>query len=415
MQDLINSIKADNQFDIYIVDSDGYFLVNADSKYSWSRYLNKDINIHTQFPSITKDILKTYSDVDNIYLYPLEKQFRNSENIVLVLKTKDEFINELYDNNIDYAIYLGVLVLIVSLPLGFFVSIPASNIENKLKRLYKENSRYIETIDKYVVTSTVTTDKKIDSVSTALCEVSGYNKEDVIGENPNIFKSGQMSREVYKDLWEKITNGLVWKGELQNLTKEGEYYWLNMTILPNIEDGEIISYTSIAENITDKKLIEKISQQDKLTQLYNRIKLDKTLEDEMHRYNRYKESFSIIMVDIDYFKAVNDEYGHQVGDSVLKEVATLLKINTREVDIVGRWGGEEFMIILPKTSIDGAMKLAEKLRVEIAGYEFGVVGHKSASFGVGEYTDSDNINTLIKRVDDNLYKAKHTGRDRVVG
>ncbi len=119
-------------------------------------------------------------------------------------------------------------------------------------------------------------------------------------------------------------------------------------------------------------------------------------------------------MDIDFFKQVNDEFGHQIGDYVLKEIAVILKNLTRGLDIVGRWGGEEFMIICTDTTIDGAYLLAENLRKAIQDHTFKDVGKKSASFGVAQIKDNITIDKLIQNVDKALYLAKNNGRNQCV-
>ena len=158
-----------------------------------------------------------------------------------------------------------------------------------------------------------------------------------------------------------------------------------------------------------------ISITDKLTGLFNRVKLDEVLKDEFNRSNRFKRSFGIIIIDIDYFKKVNDTYGHQVGDQVLILFAKILKENIRKVDILGRWGGEEFMIICSENDFQDTMKLAESLRQIISKYDFPTIGDFSASFGVSIYSGDENIDKVIERADNALYKAKANGRNRVEG
>ena len=161
--------------------------------------------------------------------------------------------------------------------------------------------------------------------------------------------------------------------------------------------------------------LEELSQTDQLTQLSNRRYLDMNLSKEITRAHRYKESFCIILVDIDFFKHVNDTYGHQKGDAVLKDTANILKTYSREVDIVGRWGGEEFLIILPQTRLDNAVRTAEKLRVKIAEYDFATGERLSASFGVTEFKlEEDDESSVLSRVDKNLYEAKETGRNKTI-
>lgn len=138
------------------------------------------------------------------------------------------------------------------------------------------------------------------------------------------------------------------------------------------------------------------------------------LEDEINRVQRYQTALSLIILDIDYFKSVNDTFGHQVGDSVLIEMSNILQENLRNTDLLGRWGGEEFLIICPHTDINGTKELAEHLRLKIEKYDFKVIGHKTSSFGVTSFKAGDTIESLLKRADDNLYKAKENGRNQVV-
>jgi diguanylate cyclase (GGDEF)-like protein len=161
------------------------------------------------------------------------------------------------------------------------------------------------------------------------------------------------------------------------------------------------------------KELEQLYVTDNLTGLYNRYKLDEVLQNELERVSRYNRPFGVILVDIDHFKSVNDIYGHKIGDDVLKNLANILKINTRKTDCVGRWGGEEFLIITSETTIDGIERLAQKLRKEIEKYQFSQVGNKTASFGISIYEDKDTINSIILKADNALYKAKENGRNQV--
>ena len=153
---------------------------------------------------------------------------------------------------------------------------------------------------------------------------------------------------------------------------------------------------------------------DPLTQLYNRLKLDEELETAFSLFRNYHRSFALIMIDLDYFKAINDRYGHQVGDTVLQSIATLLKESSRSADIVGRWGGEEFMIICRDADSNGAFHLAEKLRTEIASYARKHSYQLTASMGVAEPQEDQPLPRLMQCVDEALYAAKRAGRNRTV-
>lgn len=160
------------------------------------------------------------------------------------------------------------------------------------------------------------------------------------------------------------------------------------------------------------KLLE-LSLTDSLTKINNRVKLDAALAEETARAARYEYAFSVILLDIDHFKKVNDTYGHIVGDAVLVQLAGVLKTNLRENDTLGRWGGEEFMLILPHADLERARQVGEKLRLAIAAETFPIAGHRTSSFGITSYCPGDNVTKLLARADEALYIAKNLGRNRV--
>lgn len=161
--------------------------------------------------------------------------------------------------------------------------------------------------------------------------------------------------------------------------------------------------------------LKEISQTDQLTGISNRRHLDKILLHEVNRSRRYASKFCIMIIDIDFFKKVNDTYGHPQGDKVLQEVAQLLKENSRKIDTVGRWGGEEFLIILTHADLDTATSVANKLRSKIKAHDFGLEDKVTVSIGVTEFDiEKDTESTVLSRVDANLYEAKETGRDKII-
>jgi len=159
--------------------------------------------------------------------------------------------------------------------------------------------------------------------------------------------------------------------------------------------------------------LERMAVTDRLTGLFNRHRLDQILADECARDHRYGAPFAVALADIDHFKAVNDEFGHQAGDKVLVELAGLLAQHTRHADVAGRWGGEEFLLIFRHTTLDGACTSADKLRALIADHPFTTVGHRTASFGVAASRPGESPEQLLARADAALYRAKENGRNRV--
>lgn len=161
------------------------------------------------------------------------------------------------------------------------------------------------------------------------------------------------------------------------------------------------------------KELRKLSQTDMLTGLYNRRKIDQILNDEFSRYTRYQSPLTLILLDIDNFKQINDSFGHAIGDEVLVSIAEILLGNIRNTDRVSRWGGEEFLIICPETNGAEGVQLAEKLRRQIASFQFKTVGNCTASFGVTELRTGDKTANVFSRCDAALYQSKDTGRNRV--
>ena len=171
-----------------------------------------------------------------------------------------------------------------------------------------------------------------------------------------------------------------------------------------------LSHNEIAKK---NRLLEELAISDNLTKLYNRHKLDEVLISESNRANRNDTSFGVIIIDVDNFKSINDTHGHQIGDEVLKEFALALKEHSRKTDIIGRWGGEEFLIICTEMTREGMLVHANNLTKQISSFPFSLGEHITASMGVSMYKKDENIVEVIKRADDALYKAKENGKDRV--
>lgn len=163
------------------------------------------------------------------------------------------------------------------------------------------------------------------------------------------------------------------------------------------------------ELLAKNKELQIVSITDGLTQIYNRRKINEIFNEEYLRVKLYGTKLSVIILDIDLFKLVNDNHGHQVGDQVLVELAQLMKNNLRINEPIGRWGGEEFLIVLPNTSEKEGYLLAERLRLKIADYNFFVTKNITCSFGIADYKEDDSNNNeqqIIKRADIALYEAK---------
>ncbi|MCF8483476.1 MAG: GGDEF domain-containing protein [Rhodospirillum sp.] len=277
----------------------------------------------------------------------------------------------------------------------------------------------------YVVEATSLT---LLAVNTAMRKLSGA----VAGEPCYSRIYGQDQRCIHcplEQMLEKRKNGRS-RIVFEHFNEANDrWYQMEETLIP-WHDGQIAKY-SIAVDITALKeaqnalveahaeltlksrQLERLVVTDQLTGLGNRRFLDQSFRSEVERAHRAGSTLSVMIGDVDGFKTINDSYGHPVGDAVLTLMAQSLKDNVRQLDIVGRWGGEEFAVICPQTDLAGAVTLAEKLRDIIARQNHPHVGRKTMSFGVATYRLGEPVTDLIRRADQALYRAKDKGRNRV--
>jgi len=288
--------------------------------------------------------------------------------------------------------------------------------------LVQRNNHLIELIKSHVAYLKTNTNGIITEVSPSFCRLFHSHQQDIeqcnryfVGNNVNMLRTSSTPQEHYFQLWQAIGKQEVYTHEIEDRHADGASGWYRVTIAPDSdESGQLIGYIAFYLNIDKEVRFEREATTDYLTGLCNRAKFDALFHDELIRAQRYRHSFSLILADIDHFKTVNDDYGHLVGDAVLKEFAQLLSQHIRQTDSVARWGGEEFIILCPNTDNDGAVQLAEKLRHVIQEYVFTSIGHKTASFGVATYHPQWDGLDLFRNVDKALYQAKDTGRNKVV-
>ena len=281
----------------------------------------------------------------------------------------------------------------------------------------------------------------IEWANPAFTTLTGYELEEALGCNPRILRSGVMDHAFYKGMWNTIRDGQKWSGELWNLNKDGDLYSEEMHIAPvRAMDGRISNFVAVKHDITERKQVEaqaerakqglvslnnqlkqanesilRISQTDGLTGLANRRTMDERMLHEMARAERLGCGFSVILGDLDHFKSINDEFGHLVGDGVLIATATVLASEARPYDLPARFGGEEFMVLLPESTLADAMTIAQRIRSAVGGIEVpGVTRRIAMSLGISTWEHGDTAGTLTGRADAALYQAKRTGRNKVV-
>jgi diguanylate cyclase (GGDEF)-like protein/PAS domain S-box-containing protein len=314
----------------------------------------------------------------------------------------------------DYTLFwqVGFIFLVILLAI-IYKNRAVSILNKKLLIAKQETQEQQNMIDKFVLIFTTDLSGVITNINDAYSKSIGYTKDELLGQTHAIMRHPDMKKDIFRDMWNGLISNDVWSGEVKNFSKEKTAVYFFINIEPIVKETKKIGYRSICENITDKKRIEELSVTDQLTQLANRLKLEEIFKTEIQRAKRYKHPFSVILLDIDNFKSVNDTYGHDIGDETLKSVAKVLKESVRSTDIVGRWGGEEFIILASETNLECTVQLAEKIRNNLELYQFKVIGSKTSSFGVSTFEENDTQQTLVKKADNALYKAKNNGRNRV--
>lgn len=404
---LFLSIATSTAFKHYIIDKDNNYIMHPNTKFSFNKYKNISKKVSDDFPDGFKS--------SEIYEYSLDDILRNDDDARIIFKIKEDYQEQLVDEIFKTAVIILILTIVLSLIIAIYISKAPVKTQKALLKAYSKLNEFSKIIDKYIITATTKPDSTIVKVSSAFVETSGYKKDELIGKKMNVINYPYYDKKVFKELWNTILSGKTWSGEIKNKRKDGSEYWLEQQIVCTMtSDNKIESFVSLGVDISAKKELEKMASIDKLTGIYNRRMVDEFMNIEIQSSKRHHHKLSIIMLDIDHFKLVNDTYWHQTGDKVLSQTTKIISENIRKLDIFGRYGGEEFIIICPDTSIENAFKLAEKLRIAIENFTFSEVGHKTISLGISDFKDNDDANSLIKKADDALYIAKDSGRNKSV-
>ncbi|MFN8412734.1 MAG: diguanylate cyclase [Anaerolineales bacterium] len=280
-------------------------------------------------------------------------------------------------------------------------------------------------------------------VNPAFSTITGYSLEEAVGKKLSFLKSGVQDEKFYKNLWDTIHAGKTWQGEIVNRHKYGHLYVEEMTIAPVYDDhGEMTHFIAIKQDITDRKRMENdlqnannrmqiqmkeiISLQDKLreqairdplTDLYNRRILEEVLDREVAHAQRSGKNFCVAMIDVDNFKLLNDRHGHAAGDMVLRSLAKILEYNTRRGDISCRYGGEEFAVLLPNATMEGALKRAQQWRRAFQMLHQSFNGQElqaTLSIGIASYPQHGLTGQeVMEAADKALYVSKRKGKNQV--
>ncbi len=266
----------------------------------------------------------------------------------------------------------------------------------------------------------VVTDAKqtILTVNEAFSQVTGYSAEEVIGQTPTLLASGKHNKDFYLDMWSRLQNQGWWQGEVWNRRKNGEIYpeWLTINSVKDTE-GKVVNYVGIFSDITivkeSQRRVEFLATHDELTSLPNRALFLDRVRQAVARTARTEATFSVLFIDLDNFKVVNDSMGHAAGDDLLIEIARRMRECVRGSDTVARFGGDEFALLLENASVEDAEMTAR--RIAEAMQRPHLIGRQSvypsASIGICLYpNDGHDAETLLKNADSAMYQAKDGGK-----
>jgi diguanylate cyclase (GGDEF)-like protein/PAS domain S-box-containing protein len=443
-KDAVERFKSDNALLI----SSMHYLVELDKAITDKSLLSKDKDIH-KLNETMLDIMAYYLnpsiELDKIrtnvkYFESMSnegvelKQFVNHaltnikkiENLSEIKNTNFTLEESIYNlknymiNEFDKALYNSRIVVTI-------LFIIATVILAILFMLYKRSLRIKDDLASFKTAvensynSIVITDmdKNIVYVNDRAIKETGYSRDELIGQNPRILKSGDKSDEFYKHMHERLESGQKWEGEFINLRKDGTEYYEKASIMPIYDGSEIVNFLAIKLNITDyilqKQKVEHMAYHDTLTNLPNRLKIERYLEREINFSSLAKDPIFVLFIDIDNFKTINDSLGHDIGDELIIECSKILEDIVDEDSMLARTGGDEFAIVSSaESAVDGASKLSERI---IHKFQEPVVTKKyklniTVSIGISVFPDdSIDYKRLFKYADTAMYEAKDNGRN----
>jgi len=421
MKNFLKNLTSLPLYNIYLFDNDGNILVDSLHEHCWSKYLNNNKTIASHFPNNYSNILSNNEYIEENF-YSNIIFLNNNENIHMLIEPKNnqDLTNYLY--NLGWIMFA---VVILSFPFSYIFSSIPIKLQKEVEDKKAEQDVLLSLFDlsdAVLIKWNNDENWSIDFVSKSVHKLLGHSQDTL--ENNFVKYASCIYPDDLQQVMKEVTDAIENKSYFfehepyRIVTKDGDIKWiLDSTVVVRDTNDKITHFVGYLTDITELKdneiELQNISRTDQLTKISNRMHTDDILQNQYHRFYRDHEECSIFLVDIDYFKLVNDQYGHLVGDSVLVEFANLLKSSIREEDVVGRWGGEEFLIILPHTDINQAMQLAEKLRKIIHNHIFTTIKHKTASFGVATFEKGITIQTLLDTADNALYQSKNNGRNQV--
>lgn len=403
----------------FVTTSDGYYLMSPESEQLMG-HLVKDhagSNIAQHYPRLWRELQSTPNGIvkeKNFWLSYATVELDSINNIdKLIFFTKTSLEEAMSFSSAQRKdLYLQATFIFIILLLLTFTFVTwnhnheKNSIDSKIARAAMNGMSAMVITDR---------NNRIIQINDEFTRVSGYKLEDVKGHPPSLFASGKHQQEFYMNMWKVLEDKGLWEGEVVNKRRDGSLI-TEILRIQTVKDryGIIQFYVASFVDITHRKELEnrlrELSEKDAMTSLWNRRKFDAEMLSQVQRSKRYKhhEVTALALLDIDHFKRINDTYGHDRGDEVIKSVARSLTHHLRETDIIARIGGEEFAIIMPHTTLSEAEVVVNRLRTAIH-----LENDLNVTVSAGLTEVSESSAQSYKRADIALYESKSSGRNCV--
>ncbi|WNJ95190.1 diguanylate cyclase [Vibrio ruber] len=390
--------------DIYLLDKHGHILyANRNSN-------DRSVDSQQAHPTSLPTTLAMWK-ASGFATFSLSHLVSSHNELTLVYRMRGETLYHT-DNDKNLLVIAAVMAVITfSILVGTLIMWHRKIMFNQL-----ENQASLNIIDQYI--PVIFTDRQglILRCNDAFLKLTGYTKNDLLGQSYGMLSDSLVVNQVSFSMFRTLLPGKQWQGELHSQTRSGDELWLHTSIIPRFDKLQnLTGYMAIFTDRTDRKQVERMAERDPLTGIYNRMKLDELMREYLEQSRKSGHEFSIILIDIDYFKTINDEYGHLVGDNTLIEMTRLLKQSLNQPNEIGRWGGEEFVVICPQSDYLTTFHMANKLCNIVAQHHFRLTGQVTISLGVSSSLGKDSVAELLNEADQGLYEAKDRGRCQVVG
>jgi len=430
MKNFLHKLANAPLYDMIMFNDRGYTIHHYDNTKSWGYYTDPRFNISDEFPGTSERILSsTLYRNEHFVSKKFDLPIDGGLNLILLLKKT--YLKEQIDISQTQYILVSVIIFLLSLLLTFmtvkFFSITLLNLEEvrtlntrlQSTRTELEQQRdELESIFTIALEGITILDREgnILRFNNKYAEIVGYSKDILKNKRWFDFISQEDREEADKAYKKALEYGYYENFESSYINKENEHKRLKSSIVLMPSRNELLLTTvDYSELHNAYKQIERQAYLDELTQLQNRKSYNEKITELLLQFKNYDVPFSILLFDIDHFKSVNDQYGHDRGDEVLKRLGQLVRTTVRSSDHIFRIGGEEFVILQPHTQLKGSLISAENLRKRVE-KELWIDEGKNITVSIGatEVQSEDGVESIFKRVDICLYHAKQQGRNRVV-